>query len=137
MTLKKSNEHGASGFTQAYWEENYSELTSMDGIVNAKQHARYVRALMSLETVDVSSIIDFGFGMGYMFKEFLACFKPYRAFGIEPSESVFNEVKNKKLTDIESMNLKIKNIDLITWSEKIAPKQKSFDLGICTSVSRR
>lgn len=134
MSKSKIPESGADGFSNAYWEENYSELTSMDGIVNAKQHARYVKALMALETIDVSSIIDFGFGLGYMLKEFIQVFKPYRVMGIEPSETAFQKVQKKKLTDIESMNIKLVNTDLYQWAKKTAPKQKSFDLGICTSV---
>ena len=32
------------------------------------------------------------------------------------------------------MNLKLHNIDLVTWAKDYALKQKKFDLGLCTSV---
>jgi hypothetical protein len=129
-----SSENGADGFSNDYWDENYREMNMMDGIANAKQHARYIKSMMSLETIDVSSVIDFGFGLGYMLKEVLNIFKPYRAMGLEPSLYAFNKVKETKLTTVESINLKLKNIDLATWAIELSPKQNKFDLGLCTSV---
>ena len=128
------SENGADGFSTDYWEENYSEMNMMDGIANAKQHARYIKALMSLEAIDVSSVIDFGLGLGHMLKEVLNIFKPYRALGLEPSEYAYKKVKAKNIAPIESMNLKLQNMDLATWARDLAPKQKKFDLGLCTSV---
>jgi hypothetical protein len=126
--------NGANGFGSEYWEENYSEMSMMDGIANAKQHARYIKAVMALETIDVSSVIDFGFGLGFMFKEVIHIFKPYRALGLEPSQFAFDKVKQKNISPVDSMNLKLHNIDLATWARDYAPKQKKFDLGLCTSV---
>jgi hypothetical protein len=107
----------------------------MDNIVNAKEHARYMDSLFKLESVDVSSVIDLGFGLGILFKEVLKTFKPYRALGIEPSKYPFEIVSKKKLTTIESTKLTLENIDLLTWAKRDRPKDnKIFDLGLCTSV---
>jgi hypothetical protein len=110
----------------------------MDNIVNAKEHALYLKAILDLEYVDVSSVIDLGFGLGILFKEVLNTFKPYRAHGIEPSSHPFDLVSKKKLTNIESTKLSLDKIDLVTWAKKESAKassrQKTFDLGICTSV---
>lgn len=126
---------GAEGFSKEYWDVNYSEPEEMDNIVNAKEHAAYMEALFKLEYVDISSVIDLGFGLGILFKEVLRTFKPYRAYGIEPSKHPFELVSKKKLTNIESIKLNIENIDLLTWAKKKQPKdEKIFDLGLCTSV---
>jgi len=47
-------------FDKTYWDKNYSEPMSMDGIGNAKDHVRYLKAFLEVEHVDVSSIIDLG-----------------------------------------------------------------------------
>ena len=57
------------GFDRKYWEENYSQPFTMDGIGNAKEHAKYLKAFFELEQVDISSIADFGFGYGYLFQK--------------------------------------------------------------------
>jgi hypothetical protein len=129
---KLINKNGAAGFSQEYWNINYAEPEEMDNIVNAKEHARYMESLFKLESVDVSSVIDLGFGLGILFKE---AFKPYRALGIEPSQYPYEIVSQKKLTNIESTKLSLENIDLLTWAKRDRPKDnKVFDLGLCTSV---
>ena len=72
MTIKSVP--GAIGFPDQYWHENYSDPSDMDGIGNAKEHALYLKYLMGIEYIDVSSIIDFGFGLGPLFKEMLSVF---------------------------------------------------------------
>ncbi len=134
MTEKKPGERGFEGFSSYYWKENYSDLKMMDGVINAKEHARYVKSIMGLETIDVNSIIDFGCGLGYLFKEFLNAFRPYRAMALEPSHYAYTKLLGKKLTSIESINIKLHHIDLAGWAKEIAPLHKKFDLGICTSV---
>ena len=134
----KTKENGALGFSQDYWDKNYAEPEEMDNIVNAKEHVEYLRALLALESVDVSSIVDLGFGLGILFKESLRVFKPYRALGIEPSltafEKVSKKVEDKKFTSIESIKLKVLNVDIKTWCLTQPKKPEIFDLGICTSV---
>lgn len=125
---------GAKGFSKEYWEVNYADPEEMDNIVNAKEHAAYMKALFALEYVDVSSVIDLGFGLGILFKEVLKTFNPYFAHGIEPSKHVFDLVSKKKLAPVESTKLILENLDLVTWAKKTLKKEKTFDLGLCTSV---
>lgn len=121
------------GFGKDYWDTNYAEPEEMDNIVNAKEHAAYMKAIFALESIDVSSVIDLGFGLGVLFKEVLRTFKPYRAHGIEPSQHPFELVSKKKLA-VESTKLTLENCDLVSWTKKPEKKQNTFDLGLCTSV---
>ncbi|TNF00855.1 MAG: class I SAM-dependent methyltransferase [Deltaproteobacteria bacterium] len=125
---------GASGFDDKYWEEYYSEPEEMDGMANAHLHARYLKSLMDLEMADVSSVIDFGFGLGELFKAIVKEFKPYRVQGIEPSDYAFNKVTKKKLNVVAGTKLKLVQTDLVSWCRDNSVSEKWFDLGICTSV---
>ncbi len=125
---------GAGGFSKEYWDINYADPEEMDNIVNAKEHADYMKAIFALEYVDVSSVIDLGFGMGILFKEVLKTFNPYMAHGIEPSKHIFDVTSKKKLAPVESTKLVLENIDLVSWAKKTPKKEKTFDLGLCTSV---
>jgi hypothetical protein len=120
------------GFDQRYWEKNYSDPMSMDGIGNAKEHAKYLKSYFGVEFVDISSMIDLGFGHGYLFKEMLKTFNPHKALGIEPSEYIFKKAKPHKWKPVDSTQLDILNTDLLSWCKK--PSTQIFDLGICTSV---
>ncbi len=129
----KSN--GVSGFDETYWTENYSDPVSMDCVGNATEHANYLKYLLELEYVDVSRVVDFGFGMGWLFREMLKVFLPHTAYGIEPSSWMFNIVKNKvNLKVVRSMNVKIEKMDILTWCKSHSKNHDIFDLGICTSV---
>jgi len=119
-------------FDHVYWEKNYSDPKSMDGIGNAKEHVQYLKSYFDVEHVDIESMIDFGFGYGYLFRQMMKAFIPHKALGIEPSEFIFKRAKIKSLKPVESTNLEILNIDLLTWSRN--PSRKVYDLGICTSV---
>lgn len=133
--MKKNKENsGSSGFDKEYWDVNYKDADEMDNIVNAKEHADYLKAILKLEYVDVSSVVDLGFGLGVLFKEVLKSFQPYRAHGIEPSLHPFELMSKKKLTSIESTKLSLENIDLVTWAKKENKREKTYDLGLCTSV---
>ncbi|CBW27078.1 conserved hypothetical protein [Halobacteriovorax marinus SJ] len=129
MTVKK----GSDGFSKEYWEVNYSNPDEMDGIGNATNHARYIKATMDLDFVDISSVVDLGFGLGHLFEAVMKEFIPYRALGIEPSKFVYDQVKERGIAPVESTKLKLLNTDLLSWckDEKFS---KHFDLGICTSV---
>jgi hypothetical protein len=127
-------EKGREGFALDYWQANYSEPEEMDGIVNAGEHALYLKHFFGVEYVDINSVIDFGFGLGHIFEAVLKEFIPYRAQGIEPSEHAFKEVKKRAIRPVESTNLKIECTDLVSWCEKNKDKGRAFDLGICTSV---
>jgi len=136
--MKKTEQkifNGAKGFHPEYWEKNYSDPASIDGVGNVREHANYLKYLFELDFFEVESICDFGFGMGLLFREMLATFLPNRAYGIEPSKYMFDIVNSKiKLRVTETINVKIESIDLLTWAKKRAKQQKVFDLGICTSV---
>ena len=131
---KKTDKLGASGFGQEYWDVNYADPEEMDNIVNAKEHADYLKAIMGLEYVDISSVIDLGFGLGFLFEEVLKNFIPYRAHGIEPSRYPFDVVTKRKISPVESTKLVLENIDLVSWAKKELKNSKTFDLGLCTSV---
>lgn len=130
--MKKTK--GSEGFEEEYWTVNYADLDEMDNIVNAKEHAAYMKAIFALESVDISSVIDLGFGLGILFEEVLKTFVPYRAHGIEPSKHVFDLVSEKDIRPAESTKLSLENIDLVTWAQKEVKRERVFDLGLCTSV---
>lgn len=121
------------GFDKTYWDKNYSEPQTMDGIGNAKAHVKYLKSMLDVEYVDISSIVDLGFGYGYLFKEMLKAFIPHTAEGIEPSEYAFKKASKLKLSPADSTILKLKQMDLVTWCRE-KNINVPFDLAICTSV---
>lgn len=121
-------------FEAEYWNENYSEPQSMDCIGNAKEHTQYLKSFFELELVDVSSIIDLGFGYGYLFQKMMKTFIPYRARGIEPSKLAYSKATARKLKPVESTKLTLDNISITEWIQEENSKNNTFDLGICTSV---
>lgn len=133
--MKKNEEKlGAKGFSKEYWDANYADPEEMDNIVNAKEHAEYLKAIMGLEYVDISSVIDLGFGLGFLFEEVLKTFVPYRAHGIEPSRYPFEIVFNRNISPAKSTKLILENTDLVSWAKNKSKREKTFDLGLCTSV---
>ena len=122
-----------TSFDETYWQKNYSDPMSMDGIGNAKDHVRYLKAFLALEHVDISSIVDLGFGYGHLFREMLRAFIPHTALGIEPSPYAFKKAKPEKWRPVESTELTLLQEDLTTWCLS-KRKYEPFDLGICTSV---
>lgn len=126
-------EKGAEGFDQSYWDKNYAVPKEMDGIGNAKQHARYLKAYFELEQIEIQSIIDFGFGLGHLTNEVLKTFKPWRFNGIEPSAPAF-EKTCKRFTKFEDIKTKLECTDILSWSKKQTAGARWFHLGICTSV---
>ncbi len=117
-----------------YWDTNYSDAQNMDGIGNRKQHVQYVKSIFELEYVDINSIIDFGFGLGKLFESFVKEFKPYKAFGLEPSKYIFNKMDVKRLQVSPNMKISLKNTDLLSWARMQKKGSRYFDLGVCTSV---
>ena len=121
-------------FDKTYWDKNYSQPMTMDGIGNAKEHVRYLKSFLAVEHVEITSVIDLGFGYAHLFREMLKAFIPYRAVGIEPSPYAFKKAKPDKLRPVESTDLKLFEEDLLTWCRTDRKKNNNFDLGICTSV---
>ena len=120
-------------FDKSYWDSNYSDPMSMDGIGNAKDHVKYLHSYLNIEHVDVSTIVDLGFGYAHLFREMLRTFKPHTAVGIEPSPFAFKRAKIDKLRPVPSTELRLFEEDLLTWC-RTKRKNNEFDLGICTSV---
>jgi hypothetical protein len=126
-------EDGSRGFSKEYWDVNYSEPDEMDGIGNANGHAKYMKSLFDLDYIDISSVVDLGFGLGHLLEATLKEFIPYRAMGLEPSKFAYDQVVDRDISPVESTNLKLLNTDIVSWCENSRYK-KHFDLGICTSV---
>lgn len=113
-----------ANFTKAYWDTQYEDIQSIDGVGNAKDHSRYLSAFFNLEGFNVESMIDLGFGTGHLFKEMYRKFNPHRVMGIEPSTHVYKRFK--------APWARTQQMDLLTWGRT---KDKStYDLGLCTSV---
>ncbi len=122
-----------ANFDKTYWDKNYSDPMSMDGIGNAKEHTRYLKSFLAVEHVEITSIVDLGFGYGHLFREMMKTFIPYKAVGIEPSPYAFKKARPDKLRPVDSTDLKLYQEDLITWC-RTKRKENEFDLAICTSV---
>lgn len=121
------------GFSKKYWDENYAQPKTMDCIGNAHNHVKYLKALFTLEVVEVSSMIDLGFGYGYLFQKMLSAFKPYKACGIESSEYAFNKAIQRNLAP-DNTKLTLYNETIQDWCSRKESKKLNYDLGICTSV---
>lgn len=123
-------------FEAKYWRENYAEPETMDGIFNANRHAAYLKACFELEYVHVTSIIDFGFGLGHLFDKMLETFLPARAYGLEPSGHAYRIATKRGLTTVPGMKLELVQEDLETWALREGKRKRArpFDLGLCTSV---
>ena len=119
-------------FSKRYWDEIYGEPTAMDGVFNSGIHAEYLHALFALDAIEINSVVDIGFGLGYLFDSVLKRFKPYRAVGIEPSAYAF-ECGQKLIKAPAKTRLKLMPMDAATWCSQPRKPQR-FDLGICTSV---
>jgi hypothetical protein len=121
-------------FDKTYWDKNYAEPMSMDGIGNARDHVSYLVSFLDIEHVDIGTVIDLGFGYGHLFREMMKAFIPHRAVGIEPSPYAFKKAKIHKLRPVASTDLELYEEDLLTWCRTDRKKKNFFDLGICTSV---
>lgn len=131
---KKVLEKGSAGFSDRYWEVNYSESEEMDGIGNAAEHAEYLKHLFGLEFIDISSVLDLGAGLGHLFEAVLKTFMPYKAMAIEPSDFAYKALSQRSLKPVESTRLELLQMDLRTWASKGGKFNKHFDLTLCTSV---
>lgn len=123
-----------TNFKKEYWDKNYSEPDTMDCIGNSDEHVNYLYSIFNLEKIDISSIVDLGMGHGVLFREVMAKFIPYKAYGIEPSSYIFKKVKKESLRPVESTNLVLKNITIQKWLDEIDGKKQAFDLALCNSV---
>lgn len=113
---------------QKYFEQIYSKDSLIDGDYNARSHAKYLQSLFHLVEVEVSSIVDFGFGKGKLLYECLKSFKPGRASAIDNSEYIFNKAMGQSWVKEWRVDMKQQAI------HEFKPPTKVFDLGICNSV---
>ena len=107
-----------------YWDVQYAEPETIDGVGNARDHSRYLSAFFNLEGVEIKSMVDLGFGPGTLFKEMIRTFRPKRALGIEPSGHVFKKFRHPQA--------RVRQEDILTWARR--PDKTTYDLGLCTSV---
>lgn len=121
-------------FDQKYWNENYSEPMTMDGIGNAGGHLKYLASVFSLELIDINSVIDLGAGYGIFLQKVVKHYMPYKVQAIEPSEFAYKKLLRKKLQLADSMQVKTAQMSLEDWCLKTTSKRENFDLGICMSV---
>lgn len=102
----------------------------IDGIDNAKEHARYLKSILDLGEVFVESIGDFGFGKGILLREIVKEFKPKRIIAIDPSKEANDKLKEQ--TWIQKYSYKIEQTTLENFKE--SKIKKPLDLGICNSI---
>lgn len=115
-----------SGFSQEYWQQNYQDPKTIDGIGNVKDHSQYLKAYFNLEGFEVNSIIDLGFGLGYLMKELKRAFKPRHLTGIEPSPFAFKKMK--------CPGAQLLPMDLVTWASTPMKGKQIYDLAVLNSV---
>lgn len=131
--MTKPKRAGPNGFGDDYWDALYKRATHIDGFSNGAEHAAYLKSLMYLDMVVVSSIADLGFGPGHLFSAFVQSFQPSRALGLEPSTVAFDRL-DKSAFDVEGVCLKLLNTDVRTWTQRRPDGWTYFDLGVATSI---
>jgi len=131
----KVREAGSQGFSKQYWDTNYSDPEVMDGICNATQLAHALKLLFEIQCIDISSIVDLGFGLGHLLKAMIDAFTPHTVIGLEPSPHAYHQLDKAALTQVESTEIHLLHTDLLNWAiDKTPLYQGPFDLGICTSI---
>jgi len=123
-----------SHLSKLYWDENYADPETMDGVCNAKEHARYLKAIFELEDISIKSIADFGFGMGKLLDEMIRVFNPKLVYGLEPSDFAYQLYVKKRRSWQKKIDFRLDKLDLLNWGQKKQRKFTHFDLGICSSV---
>lgn len=116
---------------ETYWDSLYGETYDVDGVFNAKLHAKYAQSLLQLMDVRVLGLGDFGFGKGALLREFTKAFKPARVVAVEPSPERVEELR--KQSWITKVHIRIHNTTL----QEFQPTYLGYaplDLGICNSV---
>ncbi len=124
---------GARGFGEEFWRDNYAQPESIDCVYNASAHARFLAASFEVVAQPIASVVDLGFGLGFLFAEVLALLEPYKAAGIEPSAHAFAE-GSRRVRAAREARVDLEQIDLVGWCSHSEHPRRRFDLGICTSV---
>jgi hypothetical protein len=116
---------------ESYWDNVYGDSYYVDGIYNAKEHARYVYALFNLMERKIQGLGDFGFGKGYLLKEFVRVFQPARVVAVEPSPERVAKVRAQSWVTKTHIQFHIAKLqDFNPNYLEYAP----LDLSICNSV---
>ena len=75
------------------------EESIIDGVDNAKEHAKYLKSALTLGEIQVVSIGDFGFGKGILLKEMAKEFKPKRIIlDLGICNSIFQYIPTDKVS---------------------------------------
>lgn len=120
-------------FDKDYWDKNYSEPSTMDGIGNVKDHSRYLSAYFNLEGVEVDSLIDFGCGFGHLVGEMLKKFGPIKVTALEPSPFAYKKLL-KRIERFHHPDFKAYPLSLQQWFAEQKNLKNVYDLGLCNSV---
>lgn len=98
MLLKSTNSVKVSvmKFDQAYFQKLYARNETIDGDFNAKDHAKYLKALFDLMGYHPSSIFDFGFGKGTLLREVSRTLECVKVGGFDVSPFAYNKIKRQK-----------------------------------------
>lgn len=72
-------------FESKYWKDNFSDPQDMDCIGNAEHHAMYLKSFFAIEDMAIRSVLDVGFGLGYLTEEFYRVLQPAVVYALDPS----------------------------------------------------
>lgn len=118
-------------FDENYWSLLYGEKYTIDGIYNADRHIAYIRSLLDLMNVYVSTLGDFGFGQATILQEACRVFQPSRAFAVDPSQQMVARLKKQEWC--KSFSLQIYYSTIEEFSAESWQKEPA-DLCFCNSV---
>jgi len=84
-------------FEDEYWKANFDEPETMDCIGNATEHVKYIKAFFDIESMDINSIVEVGFGLGHLLGEMIRILEPEVVHGLEPSSYAYARGKTHLL----------------------------------------
>lgn len=125
-----------SQFEAKYWKELYGNGLDVDGSFNAKEHSDYLYNLFRLMGIEVSSLVDFGFGQGKLLKTFALKFKPQTILAMDISDTMIDKLTKEKWYK-SFADFRIKKVNLLDLSPEFPKKVSNltfFELGILNSV---
>lgn len=130
---KPDPQEACSGFGEDYWALNYARPEHMDGIGNAAEHARYLKAYFEVEHVTVESYVEIGFGFGVQLREMLHLFAPSSALALDPSPFAQERISELQLDPYDRISIEIRRQSLQDWCSR-PDGDELWDLGVCMSV---
>ncbi|MDX1957262.1 MAG: class I SAM-dependent methyltransferase [Leptospiraceae bacterium] len=131
----KIETYAANGveFESQYWSEMYAndDESIIDGVVNAREHALYLKAILTLQDIEVNSLGDFGFGLGVLLKAIVPIFPITKIVAIDPSLYSVNKLIQSRWA--KEQNIAIHHASLPEFHSEYLYKHP-LDLSICNSV---